>query len=186
MFTDTVALVVLFTQLCLAFFGILFFLSGLDDLFIDCCYLVWRCYSRLRNTAQEAFSSPELSETTEQPTAIMIPAWDESAVIRPMLANTLKTLDYKNYHIFIGTYPNDQATRDEVETITAEFPAVHQIVCANPGPTCKADCLNWVYHGLCLFEKEHAIRFSIFLIQDCEDMVHPLCLKLFNRLIPEY
>src|SRR5690349_9721469 len=147
MFTDTIALIILFTQLCLALFGILFFLSGLDDLFVDCCYIVWRCYCNLtKNTQNQRLSWDELNEVAEQPIAIMIPAWDESDVIRPMLANTLRTLDYSNYHIFIGTYPNDEATQGEVDRITAEFSNVHQIVCANPGPTCKADCLNWVYH----------------------------------------
>lgn len=52
------------------------------------------------------------------------------------------TLDYENYHIFVGTYPNDPDTQRDVDEVCARFPNVHKVVCARPGPTSKADCLN--------------------------------------------
>jgi adsorption protein B len=187
MLSDVVALIVFVTQILLALFGLVFFISGVDDLFIDCSYLVWRFRERIKGRNRTAeFTEAALIGHPEQWVAIMVPAWDESSVIRPMLANTLRTIRYTNYHIFVGTYPNDHSTNDEVKKIRDEFGNVHRIVCPNPGPTCKADCLNWVYQGIRSFEAERGIRFSVFLMEDCEDIVHPLCLKLFNRLIPEY
>lgn len=184
---DVLSTVVFATQLLLAVIGFICFLSGLDDLFVDCCYVVWRCWARLTKSPAEAVVTEEdLLNRTEQAIAILIPAWDESDVIRPMLANTLRTIDYRNYHIFIGTYSNDFDTQREVEKIAAEFPNVHKVICANPGPTCKADCLNWVYQGICLFERENDLCFEVFLMEDCEDVVHPLCLRLFNSLIPAH
>ena len=116
--------------------------------------------------------------------AIMIPAWDESAVIRRMLENTLRTVEYSNHHVFIGVYPNDPRTASEVDIICESFPNVHRAVCPKDGPTNKADCLNWIYQGILVFEKQNDICFEIFVMDDCEDIVHPLYLKLFNYLIP--
>ncbi|HEY3453312.1 MAG TPA: glycosyl transferase family protein [Bryobacteraceae bacterium] len=186
MLGDAIGIAVFVTQLLLVVCGVLFFISGLDDAFIDCIYVVWRLWSRLISKEQATrLSEEQLVEAEEQPIAIMVPAWDESAVIRPMLTNMLRTIEYKNHHIFVGTYPNDSATQSEVEKVTRAFPIVHRIVCPNPGPTCKADCLNAVYQGILLFERERKIEFSIFLMEDCEDLVHPLSLKLFNRLLPQ-
>ena len=74
----------------------------------------------------------------------MIPAWDEKAVIFRMLLNTVATVDYRNYHIFVGTYPNDEATKMEVEKAREIYPNIDVIVTPSDGPTNKADCLNWL------------------------------------------
>lgn len=186
MVSDTVAIAVLITQLLLCAFGIIFLLSGIDDLVIDAIYIGSKIISTLRHTYKESVGEAELLEQQEAFIAIMIPAWDESAVIRPMLVNMVKTIEYHNYHIFVGTYPNDQHTREEVDIVAAEYPHIHRIVCPNPGPTCKSDCLNAVYEGILLFEQEQRLTFSAFVMEDCEDLVHPLHLKLINHYIPRY
>ncbi len=165
--------------------SIVFFLSGLDDFFIDLYHLVRRMYRKLFVMRKyHPLSEDHLLLPNEQPVALMIPAWDESAVIRQMLDNTLRTLNYSNYHIFVGTYPNDLATQNEVERIRERYDNVHRIVCPKDGPTNKADCLNWIYQGIRLMEKEKDLKFEIFVIDDAEDILHPLSLKLFNYLIP--
>src|SRR3954447_1486979 len=186
MASDTLFSLVFLAQLLLCCFGFLFFTSGLDDFFIDCCYVVTSiaaCFSRHGKTRT---TKEQLLEKPQQPIAVMVPAWDESDVIRPMLTNILKTIAYENFHIFVGVYPNDSATQAEVERVRHDWKNVHRIVCANPGPTCKADCLNWVYQGIQRFEQESGIEFQAFLMEDCEDVVHPLSLHLFNALIPAY
>jgi len=60
------------------------------------------------------------------------------------------------------------------------------VVCANPGPTCKSDCLNWVYQGIREFEQATGARFAVFLVHDAEDLPHRLSLKIFNALMPPY
>jgi bacteriophage N4 adsorption protein B len=107
-------------------------------------------------------------------------------VIRRMVANILTSVRYTNYHVFVGTYPNDVPTQREVDAVAAEFPNVHRVVCANPGPTCKSDCLNWIYQGVLDFERQHGVKFVMFLIHDAEDVPHPLSFKLFNYLLPPY
>jgi bacteriophage N4 adsorption protein B len=160
-------------------------LSGLDDLFIDTCYGLRSLYRRVFVLPRyRSLSEQDLLVCPEQLIAVMIPAWDESAVIRPMLHNAVRTLNYRNFHIFVGTYPNDSDTHREVEIVRERYDNVHRIVCPHDGPTNKADCLNWIYQGIKVFEKENGIRFKIFIMQDCEDVIHPLCYKLFNYLIP--
>lgn len=65
-----------------------------------------------------------------------------------------------------------------------EYGNVERIVCPKDGPTSKADCLNWVYEGIRHYEKEHQIQFQMMVMEDSEDVLHPLTLKLFNYMIP--
>lgn len=167
-----------------AFSAVAILISGLDDLFIDACYYgVW-----LR--PHGAGTRPDVSEAElrarpEQAIAVMIPAWHEDAVIAHMLRHTLATVEYRNYDMFVGTYPNDEATMLAVAQVAEDDPRVHRIVCPHEGPTNKADCLNWIVEGIRLYEKKAGRRIDIFMLHDSEDMVHPLSFKLMNRFIPE-
>jgi adsorption protein B len=162
-----------------------FFLSGCDDLFIDLYYWIrrfWRALffrKRIRPVTEK-----DLSQVPEQWTAIWIPAWHEAGVIDKMLLNTMESLNFRNYDIFVGTYPNDDETQLAVEGVREHYRQVHKIVCPDPGPTNKADCLNWVFQGMLLVEEQKGIRYEIVVLHDSEDIVHPLELKLFNWLIP--
>lgn len=60
----------------------------------------------------------------------MVPAWNETGVIGNMAELAATTLDYENYHIFVGTYPNDPDTQRDVDEVCARFPNVHKVVCA--------------------------------------------------------
>ncbi|MFP5238249.1 MAG: glycosyl transferase family protein [Acidobacteriota bacterium] len=177
--------VLLGLKILLIILSVVFFFSGMDEFFFDLVYLVRRVYRRLFVLPKyEPLTEAKLMAVPEKLVAIMVPCWDESAVIRRMLTNTIQTLNYSNYYIFVGTYPNDAATQREVEIARESFGNVQRIVCPKDGPTNKADCLNWVYEGIKVFEKDNNLRFEIFVMNDSEDIVHPLYLKLFNYLIP--
>jgi adsorption protein B len=183
--SDFIPYLLISVKLLIILVSAVILLSGLDDLFIDICYGLRSLYRRVFVLPRyRSLSEQDLLGCPEQPIAVMIPAWDESAVIRPMLHNAVRTLNYRNLHIFVGTYPNDPDTHCEVEIVRERYDNVHRIVCPHDGPTNKADCLNWIYQGIKVFEKENGIRFKIFIMQDCEDVIHPLCYKLFNYLIP--
>ena len=175
----------LITYYLLVFVAIVFFVSGLDDFFVDLYYLFRALYRRLFVIRKYSpLTEKQLLDHEEKLIAIMIPAWDESPVIRRMLENNLRNVNYSRYHIFVGTYPNDLETQHEVEIVRENYDNVQRIVCPQNGPTNKADCLNWVYQGILAFEKENNIQFEIFCMADSEDVLHPLSLKLFNYLIP--
>lgn len=181
---DVIAAALVALKLVFVAVSVVFLLCGLDDLVIDGCYGAWLLRQRVSGRARAQPTEQQLQDRPEQPIAIMLPAWDESAVIRPMLLRLLRTLNYGNYHVFVGTYPNDTATHVEVEHVRAVSDRVHRICTPADGPTCKADCLNWIYQGIRRHEKEHGIRFEVFVMQDCEDVIHRLAYKVFNHLVP--
>ncbi|MEZ0576272.1 glycosyl transferase family protein [Halodesulfovibrio aestuarii] len=180
--------IILFLVLKIIFIGVafIFVISGIDEFFIDLCYIFRGAYRRLFITNHyKRLTEEQLLAKPEQSVAIMIPCWDESAVIRRMLENTIKTVTYSNYTIFVGTYPNDPATQREVDLVREKYCNVERIVTPNDGPTSKADCLNWLYEGILAFEKDNNKKYDIFLMEDPEDILHPLQLKLCNYIIPK-
>lgn len=159
-------------------------ISGLDDLFIDIAYWLrygWRRLNIYRHHPRTSIE--QLRRQPERPLAIMVPAWQETGVIGHMAEFAAKTLDYENYHIFVGTYPNDPQTQHDVDLVCARFPNVHKIVCARPGPTSKADCLNNVLDAIFQFERRARLEFAGFILHDAEDVVCEQELRLFNFLV---
>ena len=164
--------------------AVIIFISGLDDLFIDIVYWsrkTWRALTVYRK--HPYLDHRELYKTAEKPLAIMVPAWQEHGVIDKMAELAATTLDYENYHIFVGTYPNDTETQQDVEKVCARFPNVHKVVCARSGPTSKADCLNNVLNAITQFEQRACLQFEGFILHDSEDMLSKMELRLFNYLI---
>ena len=184
-FIDYFAYAVLVLKGLLFAVACVFLVSGLDELVVDVIYFARTAYRKIfiwqRYTP---ISEEQLLGMPEKPIALMIPAWHESAIIYRMVHHTVTTLNYSNFHVFVGTYPNDPDTRREVARLREMHDNVHCIVCRDPGPTSKADFLNWVYWGVQDFEKEHGFQFPVFVMEDAEDIVHPLALRLFNYLIP--
>lgn len=163
--------------------AIVIFISGLDDLFIDISFWVrriWRALTVYRRHGRTDVQA--LYRLEEKPFAIMIPAWQEHGVIGRMAELAATTLDYENYHIFVGTYPNDPQTQSDVEAVRVHFPNVHHVICARPGPTSKADCLNNVLDAIFQFEQRSGVKFVGFILHDSEDVISPVELRLFNYL----
>lgn len=165
--------------------GSIILISSLDDLIIDLWYWARRLYRKF--TAERRYrplTEQQLVERDEQPLAIMVPAWLEYDVIAPMIENMVSTLDYQNYVVFVGTYVNDQRTIDEVERMRRRYKQLHRVEVPHAGPTCKADCLNWVIQAIFLYEQTQSISFAGVVLHDSEDVLHPLELRLFNYLLP--
>jgi adsorption protein B len=165
------------------FAGVGFLLFGLNDLIVDVIYFgraIWRglaVYTRY----PRAFAS-QLPDA-EQPGffAVLVPAWDEAAVIASMLRATVDRLDYGNYRIFVGHYRNDPATAAAIASI--DDPRVEAVVVETDGPTTKADCLNHLYDALIAYEAATGCSTKAVVLHDAEDVIDPLELKIFDRLI---
>ncbi len=166
---------------------IYFVVNGLDDLLIDAVYYLRKIYRFLfKRQYVRPIQLEQLLAVPQKPIAMLIPAWDESNVIRHMLTNTIATQRYQNYVIFVGTYPNDQATRLEVQKVREKYKNVEFVITPADGPTNKADCLNWVWQGILFYEKQHNVEFQIFVMHDAEDVIHPLEFLYLNYLIPRF
>ncbi len=147
-------------------------LSGLDDLALDLCW-VYRLIRRRR-------PAPAAPETGEPAVALFIPCWQEAAVIGDMLRHNLASIAYSNYDVFVGAYPNDQDTIRAVLEVSATHPRVHLALVPHDGPTSKADCLNWIYQRLLLWEECAGRRADVVAIHDAEDLIHPRSLELYG------
>ena len=164
--------------------AVLILVSSIDDMFIDLAYWVRRiirfCTFWVRPPKQEW-----LDRHPQKRIAIMVPAWQESDVIANMVANTFKTFDYQQFHLFVGVYANDADTRREVDKVRRRFPNVHRAEVPHDGPTSKADCLNWIVQNILLHEQKTGEVFDVYLMHDAEDVVHPYGLKTVNWFIDE-
>ncbi|MEP1868628.1 MAG: glycosyl transferase family protein [Paraglaciecola sp.] len=163
---------------------VLMLISAVDDVIIDIYYWsrkAWRAIFIYRK--RPIFDEKYLLKAKEKPLAIMVPAWQEVGVVARMAEFTAAELDYENYQIFVGTYPNDLATQDDVDLVCKQYPNVHKVVCARPGPTSKADCLNNVIASILTFEEKTKVKFDGFIIHDAEDVVSAMELRLFNHLL---
>jgi hypothetical protein len=101
---------------------------GLDDLFIDVVYWTrklirrWRYYEKVKRADEQ-----RLYTISEKPLTIMVPAWNEVGVVGEMARLAASTIDYENYQIFVGTYPNDAETQADVDAVCLHYP--HYRIC---------------------------------------------------------
>ncbi len=161
----------------------IFVLMSMDDLLVDLYALFG-----VRRKIKSRLHIRDLDHTPPQRIAIMVPAWQEEHVIAQMLENAISTWNYPQsfYHIFVGVYPNDLPTINAIMPLLVKYPNLHLSTNPQEGPTNKANNLNSVYRTVLAYEKENQMEFSILLIHDSEDIVHPTSLKLYNHLIPRY
>jgi adsorption protein B len=155
----------------------LLLLSGIDDFVpLLICVVYWA--RKIVGPSRPASTKPR---SRERRIAIFVPCWKESDVIANMIRHNLAAIRYRNYDFFLGVYPNDPATVGVVEDLRANYNNVHVSVCPHPGPTSKADCLNWIYSRMSELEDERGVEFDTVVLHDAEDLIHPEALNTINR-----
>lgn len=155
--------------------------SGLDDLLVDCFYFLRRVWRREKERDPESFA-----EMPEQLIALWVPAWREAEVIAQMVSHNVAALRYRRYHIFAGTYPNDDATLEVMRELEAKHENFHLSLTPHDGPTSKADNMNWIYQRMCDVEERRGERFDIVVVHDSEDLIHPEEFRWLNAYCREY
>ncbi len=163
-------------------------LGGIDDLAIDLIWL-WRSghrrltvYRRHARATVTTLPPPVLPGRF----AIFVPAWAEAAVIGPMLRAALARIDHGDYRLYVGTYPNDPATRAEVVAVAAADARVVMVCGTRPGPTTKAECLNRLWQRMVADERAEGRPFKAVVLHDAEDVVHPDALTVFDPLVERF
>ncbi len=167
------ALLAILTRELLWLAGVGILLSGIDDLAMD---LLW--FARVLPQR----NAPPPPPAGRGHYAVLVPAWDESEVIGAMVRATLARLGRGDVTLFVGTYPNDPATREAV--LAVGDPRVRLVETSRPGPTSKADCLNHLWRGVKAEEARAGRRFTAIVLHDAEDLVHPSELDVFDRFLP--
>lgn len=149
-------------------------LNGIDDLIIEIAWL----FLKKPEPPQPRPGDPRI--------AIFVPLWNEHRVIERMVAQNISSIEYSNYDIFIGAYPNDAPTLAAIAEARKRFPNVHLAQVPHDGPTSKADCLNWIYQRMLLFEEENGARFEMVVTHDAEDVIHPQSLACMASYADRY
>ena len=156
-------------------------INGFDDLVVDFAAAAAWLTSHLRGgTSPHSPTEAQLDAVPPLRMAIFVALWHEHRVIQKMLDNNTRRLRYPSYDFFVGAYPNDAPTITAVKEAMKRYPNVHLSLCPHPGPTSKADCLNWIYQRMLLYEEEHQIRFGMILTHDAEDLIDPDALRWIN------
>jgi adsorption protein B len=153
-----------------------FLLFSADDLIVDLLYL-----ARRLTDGREKLDLASLGQPLQPGWMVVtIPAWDEAAVIAPMLRATLDRLDHPDFTLLVGHYRNDPATAAAISSV--DDPRVLAVEVPANGPTTKADCLNHLYSALMQLEAERGRSAKAMVLHDAEDLVHPQELRIFDTL----
>ena len=152
-------------------------LSGLDDCVIDlAAALAWMRTAWTQDTPDEQ----DLTDAPPRHMAVFVAVWQEHRVIQNMIDNNVGRLRYPKFDFFVGAYPNDGPTLMAIREAMKRHPNVHLSICPHDGPTSKADCLNWIYQRMLLYEEEHGVRFDMIVTHDAEDIIDPDALRWIN------
>ena len=160
--------------------ALVIFVSSIDDAFLDLYYWVLTAQNLVLSPFRRIPSVEKLRAMPEKRLAILVPAWQEADVIARMVDHTIQELDYTAYDIFIGVYPNDADTIREADALVARHGNVYRANVGHPGPTSKADCLNWIIQNAIAREFQTGRRYDAFVMHDSEDVIHPLSFKVMN------
>ena len=159
----------------LLFAGIWIAVGLVDELIIDVLWLYIRATGRGRALV---FSSSR--SRLRKDAAIFIPCWHEHTVIGLTLSRCRTVWFYPNARFYVGVYPNDPETLEAVQTAAETDPRVVIVVLPHPGPTTKADCLNYLY-----LKRRQEIELGetapgCVVLHDAEDHVHADALELID------
>lgn len=173
--------VVLLQHELLLFAGAFFLIGALDDLAVDGLWLWLRARGRAATArrSRTALRNRRLSG----PVAVLIPAWQESAVIGRTIRHLLETWPQADLRLYVGCYRNDPATLGAAIAAARCDPRVRLVIHGREGPTTKADCLNRLYAALALDEARSGQRFAMLVFHDAEDMVDAGALGLLDETI---
>ncbi len=153
------------------------FLLHCDDTFLD-LYALWKRLEPRKISPQEL---KQLTLLPQRRLALLIPTWQEPSSLEQMVQGNLERLRYENYSVFLGVYPNDLASWEAARRLEKKFPHLSVIVNHQMGPTSKAQLLNHMIASIVKSEKITGVFHEGFLIQDLEDVIHPLALATVNK-----
>ena len=161
----------------------LYIATGFDDFLWDIATIFNRF--RLKSKNNQKLDFKDLNNKAPKLLAIVVAAWKEDNVLEDVIDNMIKSVIYPKsmYHIFLGVYPNDEATVQVAKNLQEKYKNVHVIINEKPGPTSKAQNINHTIEQVKIFESRLGWQFKSITIHDSEDVVHPYELLVTNYLL---
>lgn len=165
----------------LLFAGICFLIGALDDLAVDAVWLWLRLTGRAATARRSRIALRRHS--LSGPVAVLIPAWEEAAVIGQTIRHLLDTWPQEALRLYVGCYRNDPATLAAAIGAARADPRLRLVIHSQDGPTAKADCLNRLFAALALDEERSGQRYAMLVFHDAEDMVDAGALALLDETV---
>jgi adsorption protein B len=167
----------------LLFAGIFFLIGAADDLAVDALWLWLRLTGRTKTAVRRRAAL--INRPLHGPAAVLIPAWNEAAVIGETIAHLLATWPQAGLRLYVGCYRNDPATLAAASVAAKGDPRLRLVIHDRDGPSTKADCLNRLYQALVTDEARSGFRFAMVVFHDAEDVVDPAALGLLDETIAQ-
>ena len=171
----------LFQHELLLFAAVFFLIGAIDDLAVDIVWL-WLRVSGKASTPR-ADRQTLASRQLDGPAAIIVPAWNEAAVIGDTIRHLLTSWPQNDLRLYIGCYRNDPATLVAAISAAQGDPRLRLVLHDRDGPSTKADCLNRLFAAMLADERRSGRRFAMTVFHDAEDMVDPAALSLLDQTI---
>ena len=163
------------------FAGVFFLLGAADELAIDAVWLWLRVTGR---GGTPRIARRDLAhQPLRGPAAVLIPAWQEDAVIAATVAHALAVWPQDQLRIYVGCYRNDAATIEAILHGAGNDRRLRLVIHDRAGPTTKADCLTRLYAALEADEQRNGTPCRMVVLHDAEDMVDPAALALLDQAL---
>jgi bacteriophage N4 adsorption protein B len=157
-----------------------FLIGGIDDLAVDAVYFArygWRRLRGRRDTTLADLPAPGIRF------AVFVPAWQEAAVIAPMLRTALTRFGSDQVRLYVAVYPNDVKTLEAVKGVRDS--RIRVVLNPRSGPTTKADNLNACWRAL-IDDEADGDGVDAIVLHDAEDVVHPGELAVYAAWLERY
>ena len=149
-----------------------------DDLAVDLAAILRK--RKPIKLSQKEFN--EMMKLPEKKIAILVANWQEEEIIERIVTGNINAINYTNYEIILGVYPNDIGTLEAARRVEKKYKNVTVVVNTMNGPTSKGQMLNLMASYLESQNKAATqAPYDMVLIQDSEDIIHPQSLKLVNK-----
>jgi adsorption protein B len=155
----------------------------LDDFFVD--LLAWITGAKPKQISNADLLA--MNNLTQKKMAILIANWHEDQVLERMVIGNVKHIDYRNYTILLGVYPNDTATVAAARGAERKCKNVKVIVNTKNGPTSKGQMINEMVNYINDYNKDpNNEPYDLIITHDAEDIIHKFALKLINLRAENY
>ena len=165
----------------LLFAGVFFLIGSLDELAVDIAWARLKLKGRLQKAVLDRRGTG--SRHLAGRAAVLVPAWQESAVIGQTIAHALTAWRHKALRIYIGVYRNDPETLAAASRAARGDPRLRLVIHDRDGPTTKADCLNRLYAAMEEDEVREGEDVRMVVLHDAEDLVDPAALALLDAAL---
>lgn len=169
-------------QELLLFAGVGIIVGAIDEVIVDFTWIWLRLTGRGK---AGRWPTGQSQAPLRGKAAILVPAWQEAAVIGATVSHMLRVWPQRDYVVYVGCYRNDPATFAVATAAGADDDRLRVIATDVDGPTTKADCLNRLYARLCEDERASDERYRIIVLHDAEDMVHSAGLAVIDAGLAE-